>query len=142
LGAANPEGTVAPRTDPPVFQSETSTGLNAPVIKQGQSLCPAPARRSGSADGLFPSQALSTALEAVLRLIAMAIGLSMSRATMEARFMFLIFAGLLPLALAGMVAPQMADLYRAVFLGATASVVGWILAGIWWLVLPRGRPRT
>jgi len=140
LGAANPEGTVAPRTDPPVFQSETSTGLNAPVIKQGQSFvlhrlgAPAPLTVS------FLSQALSTALEAVLCLIAMAIGLSMSRATMEARFMFLIFAGLLPLALAGMVAPQMADLYRAVFLGATASVVGWIFAGIWWLVLPRAIP--
>jgi hypothetical protein len=61
---------------------------------------------------------------------------------MESRFIFLIFAGLLPLALAGMVAPQMADLYRAGCLGSGASVAGWIFAGIWWLILPRAVPET
>ncbi|RFC45033.1 MAG: hypothetical protein DVB23_002094 [Verrucomicrobia bacterium] len=137
LGVSNPEGISVPRTEPPVFDPGGTTGLNAPVIKQGQSFelhrlgAPAPVTVS------FLSQALSTALEAVLCLIALAVGMSMSRASMESRFLFLIFAGLLPLALAGMVAPQMADLYRAVFLGATASVGGWVFAAIWWLILPR-----
>ena len=142
LGATNPEGTLVPLGTPPVFQAETSGGLNAPVIKQGQSFVlnrlgpPAPVAVS------FLAQPVSTALEAVLCLIALAVGLSMSRATMESRFIFLIFAGLLPLALAGMVAPQMADLYRAVFLGSMASVAGWVLAGIWWLILPRAVPEV
>ncbi len=140
LGAVNPEGINVPRTDPPAFDPGASTGLNAPVIKQGQSFemhrlgAPAPVTVS------FLSQVLSTALEAVLCLIALAVGMSMSRTSMESRFLFLIFAGLLPLALAGMVAPQMADLYRAVFLGAMASVGGWVIAGIWWLILPRAVP--
>jgi hypothetical protein len=142
LGAANAEGAMVPLGEPPAFQGEISGGLNAPVIKQGQSFIlnrlgpPAPLTVS------FLAQPLSTALEAVLCLIALAIGLSMSRASMESRFIFLIFAGLLPLALAGMVAPQMADLYRSVFLGSVASVAGWIFAGIWWLILPRAVPET
>lgn len=137
LGVTHPEGIAVPRSQPPVFDPAGTTGLNAPVIKQGQSFelyrlgAPAPVTVS------FLSQALSTALEAVLCLIALAVGMSMSRASMESRFLFLIFAGLLPLALAGMVAPQMADLYRAVFLGAAASVGGWVLAAVWWLILPR-----
>jgi hypothetical protein len=137
LGAESLEGIPEPRPEPPRFDPETvEGGLQTPMVKDGQRFTlhrlgpPAPVTVA------FLSQGLSTALEAVLCLLALAVGLSMSRSSMEARFLFLVFAGLLPLALAGMVAPHLADVYRAVFLGAVGSIGGWLIAGIWWMVLP------
>lgn len=118
-----PEGTAAVPPIPPF-------DYRIPLRKEGQKFTFAHSAAPDVISVSYLSQRYATLLEAGAFFLALFLGILISRQSLEAKLVFLVFAGALALVAASFSAPHMAAIYYAVCLGAVSSVAFWLFAGV------------
>lgn len=114
---------MAPITTIPPFE------YRVPLRKEGQKFFFAYSAAPDSIAVSYLSQRYATLLEAGAFFLALLLGIVLSRQSIEAKLVFLVFMGALALLAASFTAPHLATIYQSVCLGAVTSIVFWIAAG-------------
>jgi hypothetical protein len=120
-GVAEPPAAIAPI---PAFE------YRIPIRKEGQKFSFTYSAAPDTIAVSYLSQRYATLLEAGAFFLALFLGILITRQALEAKVVFLIFAGVLSLVASSFAPPHMAAIYQAVCLGAVASIGFWFIAGL------------
>lgn len=101
-----------------------------PLRKEGQKFTFAYSAAPDLIAVSYLSQRYATLLEAGAFFLALLLGILLSRQSIEAKLVFLVFMGALALVASSFTAPHLATIYQAVCLGAVTSILFWLAAGI------------
>ncbi len=138
LGPRLDVGAVSDWQAPPQLPGNAGAGFSVPIAKEGAQFTLHRLDRPADVTVAYVGDGVSAGLEAILCLLAFGIGVLLTGRGLKAKFAYLIFVGLLSLVVAGVVAPNFASVYQAIFLGVLLAVGVWLIAGIWWLVKDEG----
>lgn len=115
---------------PPAISSIPAFDYRIPLRKEGQKFSFTYSAAPDTIAVSYLSQRYATLLEAGAFFLALFLGILITRQALEAKVVFLIFAGVLSLIASSFAPPHMAAIYQAVCLGAVASIGFWFLAGL------------
>ena len=142
LGPKMEPGAVADWKEPPSLSEEASAGFNVPMVREGRQFQLFRLGRPVAISIDYRSEDAGNGLEFLLGFIAFVLGVLLTGRSLQVKFLYFIFVGLLSLGIAGLAPPHNADLFHSIFLGVLFAVAVWALAGIWWMIRPHPHPDT
>ncbi|CAN5333121.1 hypothetical protein BH23VER1_BH23VER1_27960 [soil metagenome] len=125
--------------DPPPRPDTAGGGFDFDLSREGQAVTLHRLDRPAEVSVSYRSRTLSYALEAVAGLLALGIGLALTRKALPLKFGYAFVVGFGALVLGGVTGPGWASIWHMVFLGVLGAVIVWVVAGFWKLLVAGGQ---